>query len=68
MSLISISVLFKQYEKYGTFSVPMLLFQAINLFYVTDAFWFESGMTYMFDIIEENFGLMLVVRFLQEYF
>jgi protein-S-isoprenylcysteine O-methyltransferase Ste14 len=60
MSLINVSVMAKQYEIYGKFSTPMLMFQAISLFYVVDAFYFEGGMCYMFDIIEENFGLMLV--------
>jgi len=60
MSLINLSVLAKQYELYHTISTPMAMFQAISLFYVVDAFYFETGLVYMFDIIEENFGLMLV--------
>ncbi|KAL0477923.1 delta(14)-sterol reductase [Acrasis kona] len=60
MSLINISVLAKQLELYHSVSTPMIMFQAISLFYVVDAFYFETGLVYMFDIIEENFGLMLI--------
>jgi len=60
MSLINISSLAKQYHEYGEVSLPMLVFQVISFLYVFDAFWYEGGMVYMFDIIEENFGLMLV--------
>ena len=41
-----------------TVSLPMILFQLISLWYAS--FWFESGLVFMFDIIEVNFGFMLV--------
>lgn len=57
---LNISFLAEQIHLYGTPSVPMLLYQFISFFYIIDAFWYEYGMTFMFDIIEENFGFMLV--------
>jgi len=61
LSLLNVSSLAVQYERYGTISTPMILFQLISLWYSIDCFWFESGLVYMFDIIEENFGFMLVM-------
>ena len=61
ITLINLSTLAAQYERYSACSTPMLLFQAISLWYSIDCFWFENGLVFMFDIIEENYGFMLVV-------
>lgn len=59
-SIFNISFWALQVEMHGRTSVPMLLYQFISYFYIVDAFWYEIGMAFMFDIIEENFGFMLV--------
>jgi delta14-sterol reductase len=61
LTLLNISNIAVQYEKYGKISLPMLVFQIISFWYAVDAFWFEKGLIFMFDIIEENFGFMLVM-------
>ncbi|KAG2379072.1 hypothetical protein C9374_007710 [Naegleria lovaniensis] len=60
MSVLNLSYLFEQIRLYGFASPNLMTFQAISFFYTIDAFVFEYGMIYMFDIIEENFGFMLV--------
>jgi hypothetical protein len=61
LSLINVSCLAVQYEKYSAISTPMIIFQLISLWYAIDCFLFENGTVFMFDVIEENFGFMLVV-------
>jgi delta14-sterol reductase len=60
LTLINVSCLAVQYEKFGTISIPMIMFQLISLWYAIDCFLFENALVFMFDIIEENFGFMLV--------
>ena len=60
MSVLNLSYAFEQYRLYGALSTNLVTFQAISFFYTIDAFVFEYGLIYMFDIIEENFGFMLV--------
>lgn len=58
--LINLSLAAKHLEIVGFISTPMLLYQIFSLIYVVDYFWFEEYMTSTWDIIAENFGLMLV--------
>eukprot|EP01103_Thecamoeba_quadrilineata_P007562 TRINITY_DN17420_c0_g1_i1.p1 TRINITY_DN17420_c0_g1~~TRINITY_DN17420_c0_g1_i1.p1 ORF type:complete len:392 (+),score=23.94 TRINITY_DN17420_c0_g1_i1:54-1229(+) len=58
--LINLSLAAKQYEILGHFTTSMLLYQIFTGSYVLDYFWFEEYMTSTWDIIAENFGLMLV--------
>ena len=60
MGVLNLSYMFEQFRLYGAVSPNLATFQAINFFYLVDAFVFEYGLIYMFDIIEENFGFMLV--------
>nr|CAG4713488.1 unnamed protein product [Naegleria fowleri] len=54
MSVLNLSYLFEQIRLYGYPSPNLVTFQAISFFYTIDAFVFEYGMIYMFDIIEEK--------------
>jgi delta14-sterol reductase len=58
--LLNLSFLLKQVQLYGRVFPAMALFQSFNFLYVLDYFVFEHYMTSTWDIIAENFGLMLV--------
>lgn len=59
-ALINVSAAAKQYEEYGFISPAMLLFFGINFGYMFDYFYLENCIVTTWDIIEENFGFMLV--------
>lgn len=60
LALFNIAFAFAQYERYGTITLQMWLYQGMTLFYLLSSFQFEHGMLSMFDVIEERFGYMLV--------
>lgn len=49
-----------QYDRTGTLSTAMILYQAFFFVYVFNYFQFEYGMVFTWDIIAERFGWMLV--------
>lgn len=57
---INLSVAAKQVKDDGFLTLPMVLYQCFSMIYVLDYFWFEEYMTSTWDIIAENFGLMLI--------
>eukprot|EP00761_Pharyngomonas_kirbyi_P004837 gb/GECH01004842.1/.p1 GENE.gb/GECH01004842.1/~~gb/GECH01004842.1/.p1 ORF type:complete len:392 (+),score=77.89 gb/GECH01004842.1/:1-1176(+) len=59
-ALINVSAAAKQYQEYGFLSPAMILFFAINFGYMFDYFYVENCIVSTWDIIEENFGFMLV--------
>ncbi|KAL9644401.1 hypothetical protein ABK040_013630 [Willaertia magna] len=61
LSMINISFIFEQYSLYQTLSLNLVTFEFISFWYIIDAFVFEYGLVFMFDIIEENFGFMLLM-------
>lgn len=58
--LINLSFACKQLDVLGTLTTRMLLYQSLTAFYVADYFVNEHKMVFTWDIIAENFGLMLV--------
>ncbi|KAI5078357.1 hypothetical protein GOP47_0006028 [Adiantum capillus-veneris] len=57
---LNLSIGAKQIQIEGSLTLPMILYQAFSMIYVLDFFWFEEYMTSTWDIIAENFGLMLI--------
>jgi Delta14-sterol reductase len=60
--LINLSVAVKQYQLYGTITLSMFLYQVFMGWYVIDYFIFEQYILSIYDIVEERFGFMLIVR------
>lgn len=57
---VNLSFLVKQYTQLGFITTRMTLYQLLTGWYVIDYFINEPKMLYTWDIIAENFGLMLV--------
>jgi delta14-sterol reductase len=60
LGLINVSFAVAQYDKYGTLSQGMVLYQVFYALYLANYFQFEYGMVFTWDIIAERFGWMLV--------
>ncbi|EFC39093.1 ERG4/ERG24 ergosterol biosynthesis protein family protein [Naegleria gruberi] len=60
IGILNLSFAFEQFRLYQTLSQNFITFQIISFLYLIDCFVFEEGLIFMFDIIEENFGFMLV--------
>lgn len=60
LALMNVSFAALQWEVTGTLSMAMICYQACTLLYIANYFQFEPGMLFTWDIIEENFGWMLV--------
>jgi delta14-sterol reductase len=58
--VLNLSFLAKQLQEHGTTTLRMLSFQFMTGFYVLDYFWNEPKMLTTWDIINEEFGHMLV--------
>lgn len=58
--VVNISFLGKQYQELGFITGRMMLYQMATAWYVCDYFVHEAMMVTTWDIIAENFGLMLV--------
>jgi len=61
--LIVLGAMSKQYviSESNSISISMVIYQVITLIYIGDCFFYEDGILLMFDIIEENFGFMLLM-------
>lgn len=57
---LNLSIAARKVQTEGSLTLPMALYQAFSTIYVLDYFWFEEYMTSTWDIIAENFGLMLI--------
>jgi len=60
LALLNVAFAFAQWERHGTVSMSMWLYQAFTLLYVANYFHFEHGMLFTWDLLEERFGLGLV--------
>lgn len=60
--LINLAALHRHYQLHGTISDAMILFQFFSGYYCVDFFWFEQVVLPIYDIIEERWGFMLIVR------
>jgi delta14-sterol reductase len=60
LGLINASFAYVQYETYGQVSLQMYLFQIFWWFYLATHYYYEECALSMWDIIAENFGLMLI--------
>ncbi|KAA8497420.1 Delta(14)-sterol reductase [Porphyridium purpureum] len=58
--LVNLSFLFLQYAEHGEITARMAAYQLLTGWYVFDYFLNERKMVFTWDIIAENFGLMLV--------
>ncbi|MET7335613.1 DUF1295 domain-containing protein [Nonomuraea sp. NPDC005650] len=58
--LVNLSFAAAQFERHGTLTDRMVLYQAFWAVYLINHFQFERGMLYTWDIIAERFGGMLV--------
>eukprot|EP01080_Neovahlkampfia_damariscottae_P000168 gene168-4414_t len=59
--LFAVSALYEQYYKFNSISPSMMVFQFITFSYIFDCYYYEDGLILMYDIIEENFGFMLLM-------
>jgi Delta14-sterol reductase len=57
--LVNLSFAAKQYELYGTVTIPMILINAFQFLYVADHFFHEEAILTTWDMKHENFGWML---------
>jgi len=60
LALLNVAFALAQWERHGTVSVGMWLYQAFTFVYVANYFHFERGMLFTWDLLEERFGLALV--------
>jgi len=60
LTLLNLSFAFVQYERHDFISTPMWLFQIFTFVYLASYFQFEDGALFMWDMIAERFGWMLV--------
>lgn len=60
--VFNLSSLMAHYERFHTVHTGMLLYQILTGIYVIDYFWFERAILSIYDVIEERFGFMLIVR------
>ncbi len=60
LGLLNVSFAVVQYQRYGTLSAAMILYQVFYFIYLANYFQFEYGMVFTWDIIAERFGWMLV--------
>src|SRR5258706_6386191 len=58
--VMNLSFAAAQYEALGTLTGRMMLYQSFFTIYIFNYFQFEYGMLHTWDVIAENFGLMLV--------
>jgi delta14-sterol reductase len=58
--VMNLSFAAAQYEALGTLTTRMILYQSFFTIYIFNYFQFEYGMLHTWDVIAENFGLMLV--------
>jgi hypothetical protein len=59
--LINVSVAIKQHQLYGRITLSMFLYQVFMGWYIVDYFIFERYVLSIYDVVEEHFGLMLIV-------
>ncbi len=60
LALLNAAFAYQQYATYGRLSTQMILYQVFWWVYLLSHYWYEESMLTMWDIIAENFGLMLV--------
>jgi Delta14-sterol reductase len=60
LALVNASFAAWQWRVAGTLSLAMICYQVFTLLYIVNYFQFEHGMLFTWDIIEENFGWMLI--------
>ena len=60
LALMNLSFAALQFEESGTLSRAMICYQAFTFVYIANYFLFERGMLFTWDLIEENFGWMLI--------
>lgn len=60
LALMNLSFGVLQYRQTGTVTATMAIYQLMTFAYILNHFHFEKGVMFMWDIIEERFGWMLV--------
>jgi delta14-sterol reductase len=60
--VFNLFALLAHYDRFGTVHTGMIMYQVFTGIYVLDYFWFEEAILSIYDVIEERFGFMLIVR------